>query len=67
MRHLTDENVEESIKQISAKDEADRANGVVTIMTAEFQCEIVRCAAELAKFSAWELFAYIKEHVVTTN
>jgi hypothetical protein len=67
IRHLTDESVNEAIKQIKARDEADKANGVVNIMTAEFQCEIVRCAASLAKFSIWELFAYIKNHVVITD
>jgi hypothetical protein len=67
IRHLTDENVEEAVKQIAANDEAGKANGVVSIMTAEFQCEIVRCAASLAKFSVWELFAYIKHHVVISN
>jgi hypothetical protein len=62
-RHLTDENVNEAIKQITANDKADMANGVTAIMTAEFQCEIVRCAASLAKFDIWELFAYIKNYV----
>jgi hypothetical protein len=62
-RHLTDENVDEAIKQIAANDKEDKANGVTAIMTAEFQCEIVRCAASLAKFDIWELFAYIKNYV----
>ena len=63
VRHLTDENVEENIKRIMANGEADKANGVVTVMTAEFQCEILRCASELAKFNIWELLTYVKEHV----
>jgi hypothetical protein len=67
IRHLTDENVNEAVRQITANDEADKANGIVSIMTAEFQCEIVRCAAELAKFSVWELFAYIKNHVAISD
>jgi hypothetical protein len=67
IRHLTDENVEECFKQITANDEAVRANGAVPIMTAEFQCEIVRCAAELAKFSVWKLFTYIKNHVAISD
>jgi len=62
-RHLTDEYVDEAIKQITANDKADKANGVTAIMTAEFQCEIVRCAASLAKFEIWDLFAYIKNYV----
>ena len=67
VRHLTDDNVEENIKEILAAGEMDKANGVITVMTPQFQCEIVRCAAELAKFSIWELFSYIKKHVVVSG
>jgi hypothetical protein len=67
IRHLTDENVIEAIKQIEANDEASKAKDVINIMTAEYQCEIIRCAASLAKFSVWELFAYIKDHVVISD
>ena len=67
IRHLTDENVEENIKQIKANGVEDKANGIVNIMSAEFQCEILRCAAELAKFSIWELFAYIKMYVAISD
>ena len=63
IRHLTDEHVKEAVTQITANDEAERAAGVGFRITGEFQCEIVRCAAELAKFPVWELFAYIKNHV----
>jgi hypothetical protein len=63
-RNLTDENVGDSIKQIIAQAKADMANGKKPLMAPEFQCDIVRCAAELSKFSIWELFAYIKENVV---
>jgi hypothetical protein len=65
--HLTDENVNENIKQIIAEGEAGKAKGVFIFMTPDFQCEVLRCAAELAKFSVWELFAYIKKYVVITN
>ena len=58
-RNLTDENVEDSIRQIMAKGEANE----ISVMTPEFQCEIVRCSGELARFSIWTLFAYIKQHV----
>ena len=67
VRHLTDENVEESFSQIMAEGEANKADGAVAIMTPAFKCEIVRCAAELAKFGIWELFAYIKNHLVVSN
>ncbi len=63
VRHLTDETVAETIAQITAKGEADKADGTYTIMTPEFQCHIVRCSAELARFSPWELFRYIKQNV----
>lgn len=67
IRHLGDENVEESVKQIIAKSEEDEANGVTPFMTVDFQCAIVRCAAELAQFSILTLFAYIKKHVEISN
>jgi len=59
-RNLTDENVEAAIEQISAKDAADKDNGAVSIMTPEFQIQIVRCAVELAKFSIWDVLQYLK-------
>lgn len=52
---------------IIAQGETDKANGIVPIMTPEFQCEILRCAAELAKFNIWDLFIYIKKHVTISN
>ena len=66
-RNLTDENVGESMKQIIAQGEEDKANGAGSIMTPEFQCGIVRCAAELAGFSIWTLFAYIKKYVAVSD
>ena len=63
VRNLTEENVEESFVQIMADEESNKANGVVGVMTPEFQYEIVRCAAALAKFSIWDLFLYIKKYV----
>ena len=62
--NLTDENVAEIIEQIKAQGEEDVRNGVKKIMTPEFECEIVYCAAELAKFSIWDLIKYIKKYVV---
>jgi len=67
IRHLTDENVNEAINQIIENDKADKAKGIVNIMSVEFQCKIVLCAASLAKFDVWELFAYIKNHVVISD
>ena len=62
-RNLTDENVEESIQKIMAQGEKDKCNGKMPIMTPEFLCEVLRCAAELSQFSIWTLFAYIKKHM----
>ena len=67
VRNLTDENVEETVKEILAKGAEDKANGVVLVMTPEFQCDIVRCAAELARFNIWDLFYYIKKYVTISN
>ena len=67
-QNLDDDGVAEAMKQIVAKDEESKANDVVSIMTVEFQFDLVRCAAELAKFDIWDLFAYIKECVtIGTN
>ena len=63
-RNFGDDEVAECVKQIMAQGEVDKASGKMPIMTPEFQCEIVRCAAELAKFSPWTLFAYIKKHLI---
>ena len=66
-RNLTDEAVEESIRRITAQGEEEKANGITSVLSPEFQCELVRCAAELARFSIWTLFAYIKMYVVVSN
>lgn len=67
IRHLDEKSVEESIKQIMATDEAEKASGKTPILSPEFQCEIVRCAAELAHYSPMELMKYIKKYVVISN
>jgi hypothetical protein len=59
VRHLTEENVDASVKQIMA----DNTDDSLRFMTPEFQCAIVRCAAELAKFSIWDLFGYVKKYL----
>ena len=63
-RHMDDKAVEEGVKQIIAQAKKEGADGKISIMTPEFQCDILRCAAELSQFSIWTLFAYVKEHVV---
>jgi len=66
-RNLDDDEVEEAIKQIMVQGEEGKAKGKVPVMTPEFQCDILRCAAELAKFELWTLLAYIKKYVVISN
>ena len=66
-KHFTGAYVEEGIRQITAQGEADKANGVHPVMSVEFQCAILRCAASLARFSIWTLFAYIKKHMEVSN
>ena len=63
IRNFSDENVATAIQQILVKDEESKSKNGVSIMGVDFQCEIVRCAAELSKFSVWELFYYIKKYV----
>ena len=56
------EAIEKTIAQIMAQGEKDKAAGKIPLMTPEFQCDILRCSAELAEFSAWSLFLYVKKH-----
>jgi len=67
VRHLTDDNVEASIRQIIAEGEMNKASGAVAIMTTEFQCGIVSCASELAQVCIWDLFTYIKKYFPISN
>ena len=60
-RNLDDESAAECIRQILEKAENDTEHR--SIMTPDFQCNVVRCAAELAKFAIWDLIAYIKKYV----
>lgn len=59
-----EETVEEFIELINAKEKSVKVKGVATQMSRDFQCNVVRCAAELSQFSVWELFAYIKKYGV---
>jgi hypothetical protein len=66
-RNLGDDDVEEGVRQIIAQGEAYKAEGKIPIMTPGFQCNILRCAAEISKFSPWTLFSFIKKHVDISN
>ena len=67
LNNISDDIAEEWVQQILAKGEEDKINGVHSFMTPAFQCEIVRCAAELSKYTPWTLFAYIKNHLNISN
>ena len=58
IRHLTEENVEETCKEIMQQDDSK------AFMTNEFQCELVRTAYELAQISHTDLLVYIQREVV---
>ena len=60
-RNLGDDEVEESIKQIMDEGQKDEEDD--SFISPEFKCEIIRCAAELTRFSIWTLFGYIKKYM----
>ena len=64
VRHLTDENIEETIAEIMEKEAQEKDSKRTPVITSAFQCEVVCCAGELAQFSIWSLFRYIKKNVV---
>ena len=57
IRHLTDENVEYTCKKIMEQDDSS------SFVTNDFQCEIVKTAAELAKFNHIYVLTYISENI----
>ena len=68
VRSLSDEDeVERCIKAIMAQGAENKENGIQPILSPEYQCEILCCAAELAQYTIWTLFRYIKEHVIVDN
>ncbi len=57
IRHLTDENVSETCESIMEQDDSH------SFMTNEYQCDLVRTAAELAKLNHIHLLVYISENI----
>lgn len=57
IRHLTDENIEETCAEILKQDDS------AAVMTNEFQCAIVRTAGKLAKIDHIHLLKYITKYV----
>lgn len=45
------------------KEEIQIATSKNSIMTADFQCEIIDCAVELSSIDIWDLFRYIQTDV----
>lgn len=58
IRHLTEENVEETCKEIMQHDDSK------AFMTNEFSCNLVRMAYELAQVPHTDLLVYIQREVV---
>ena len=59
--------VEKEISAIMEQDKADSTNGKITVMSPNFKCAILECAAELAMFSPLTVFAYVKAYLVISN
>lgn len=57
IRHLTEENVEKTCKEMMASDDSGR------FMSNEFECEIVQTAYELAQIPHIDLLVYIQREV----
>lgn len=57
IRHLTDENVEYTCEKIMEQDDSK------AFMTNEFQCEIVRTAAKIAKIDHTYVLSYIAKNI----
>jgi len=60
--NFTEDYVAKAIQNIIAKDEDGRLKSSSPIISAEFACNIIYCAAELSKFNIWDLFYYIKNY-----
>jgi hypothetical protein len=57
VRHLTDENIENTCKKIMQEDDSKH------FMTNEFKCDLIKTAGELAKINNIDLLAYISNEV----
>ena len=57
IRHLTDENVKYTCEKIMEQDDSR------SFMTNEFQCEIVRTAAKIAKIDHTYVLSYIAKNI----
>lgn len=57
IRHLTEENVEETCKEIMQEDDSK------AVMTNTFKCDLVKMAGELAKVDHIHLLVYISREV----
>ena len=62
-RFRTEGYAENCISQIMAQGEEEKVKDVVSAISPETQCNILRCAAELSEFSPLTLLKYVREHV----
>jgi hypothetical protein len=65
--NLDDAAVENGIKAILAQGKANESSRNISMITPGFKFAILRCSAELAKFSPLTLFCYIKKYLIITN
>lgn len=63
IQNLDTGKVNENIRRIMATGNEDTTTGATRAITPETECNILRCASELSKFSIWTLFLYIKNYV----
>lgn len=57
IRHLTDDNIEETCKKIMQEDDTNH------FMTNEFKCDLIRVAGELAQIDHIHLLVYISREM----
>lgn len=63
VQNFTDENVASWLKQIEEQGKENDKNGVTSVLTPSFQIALINCAAEIAKFSIWEIVTYISNYI----
>lgn len=60
---ITDEDVKETLRALIEKDEELKKQKRFSIMTPQFQVDIIETARELAQFSIWTLLKYVQNYI----
>lgn len=60
---LTDEDIQQSLKELKEKEEQEKAERKFSIMTPEFIIELTEICRKLAKVPMWELLKYVQNYV----